>query len=143
MNILIKELPPAVHPGGSTNKLYYSIGFRTYSLPCFNYYHDLFYVNGVKIIPLNIGELLTARGLAYWAMDDGSKLGSGFTLCTDSYSLTSVELLIKTLKDNFNLNCTIHKFNVNYRIYILNESMDIFKELVKPYFHESMIYKLN
>jgi hypothetical protein len=51
----------------SINKSYYSIGFRTYSLPCFNYYHSLFYVDGVKEIPLkkNIGELLTPVGLAY------------------------------------------------------------------------------
>jgi len=24
---------------------------------------------GIKIVPANIGELLTARGLAYWCMD--------------------------------------------------------------------------
>ena len=41
------------------NKTYTSIIFNSYSLPCFNYYYDLFYVNGVKTIPLNIGDLLT------------------------------------------------------------------------------------
>jgi hypothetical protein len=41
------------------NKVYSFIRFTTYSLPCFNYYHELFYVNRVKRIPLNIGELLT------------------------------------------------------------------------------------
>ena len=54
-------------------------------------------------------------------MDDGTKSGSGFTLCTDSYSLTEVELLIKTLKENFNLDSTIQKSKVNHRIYIFNE----------------------
>jgi hypothetical protein len=48
----------------------------------FNEYRDLFYSNGVKIVPPTIGELLTARGLAYWAMDDGTKHGPGFALCT-------------------------------------------------------------
>src|SRR5690606_35467523 len=66
-----------------TNKVYNSIYFRTYSLPCFNYYYHLFYVDKIKRIPLNIGELLTPVGLAYWAMDDGSKSGSGFSFCTD------------------------------------------------------------
>lgn len=39
--------------------------FNTYSLPCFNYYYDLFYVDKVKRVPFNIGELLTPLGLAY------------------------------------------------------------------------------
>jgi hypothetical protein len=77
-------------------------------LPCFNELYDLFYVNGVKIIPLNIGELLTARGLAYLSMDDGCNLGSGFILSTQSFSKEENLLLIKILKDNFDLNCTLN-----------------------------------
>ena len=30
------------------------------------------YSEGKKIVPLNIGELLTALGLCYWICDDGS-----------------------------------------------------------------------
>jgi len=41
----------------------------------FTEFRDLFYPNGVQIVPPIIGELLTARGLAYWAMDDGTKSG--------------------------------------------------------------------
>jgi hypothetical protein len=130
-------------PDSRTGKVYSSITFSTYSLPCFNYYHELLYVNGVKRIPLNIGELLTARGLAYWAMDDGVKHSSGFTFCTNSYTLSDVELLIKVLKQNFDLNCTIHKYRKDqYRIYIKADSMGNFRSLVTPYFHSSMMYKL-
>lgn len=92
-----------------TSKTYTSVVFNTYSLPCFNYYHDLFYVNGVKRIPDNIGELLTPIGLAYWAMDDGTKRSNQFIFCTDSYTLSEVELLILVLKNNFDLNCTCQK----------------------------------
>jgi hypothetical protein len=53
------------HHDKRTNKIYTSIDFHTYSLLWFNYYYDLFDVNGVKITPLNIGELLTSRALAY------------------------------------------------------------------------------
>ena len=42
-------------------------------MPCLNYYHELFYKDNVKIIPINLEELLTARGLAYFIMDDGGK----------------------------------------------------------------------
>lgn len=41
-----------------------SLYFRTLAMPCLNFYYELFYVNKVKIIPKNLGELLTARGLA-------------------------------------------------------------------------------
>ena len=47
------------------NKIYNSIKFQTLSLPCFNKYKELFYNENIKIIPLNLEELLTARGLAF------------------------------------------------------------------------------
>lgn len=112
-------------------------------MPCFNYYHELFYVDKVKIVLLNIGELLNTRSLAYWAMDDGSKIESRFHLNTNSFTLSEVELLFKVLKENFDLNCTYHnKGRDQYIIYIRTESMIKFISLVRPYFHESMMYKL-
>jgi hypothetical protein len=48
-----------------TGKFYSRIRFQTYSLPCFNQYYELFYPAGKNLIPLTIGQLLTARGLAY------------------------------------------------------------------------------
>jgi hypothetical protein len=67
-----------------TEKVYTSIVFSTYSLPCFNFYHKLCYLDGIKIVPKNIEDLLTARGLAYWACDDGYKYQDGFLFCTES-----------------------------------------------------------
>jgi hypothetical protein len=52
--------------GNNTQSLY----FRTLAMPCLNYYYELFYKDNVKIIPINLEELMTARGLAYWIMDD-------------------------------------------------------------------------
>lgn len=47
-------------------KEYGSVKFNTLSLPCFNIFRETFYnLDGVKIIPFQLGELLTARGLAY------------------------------------------------------------------------------
>jgi hypothetical protein len=56
-----------------TNKTHKGISFTTLSLPCFNEFRSLFYKDG-KIVPLNIGDLLTPSGLAYWAQDDGTLL---------------------------------------------------------------------
>ena len=62
-----------------------SIRFHTRSLQCFNEFYDLFYFEGKKAVPLNIGELLTSVGLAYWIQDDGtySQKNGTVTLCTE------------------------------------------------------------
>src|ERR1700679_2201078 len=54
----------------STNTSHNSYYFVTYSLPCLNKFHDLFYVNGKKIVPLNIAEYLNPRALAILLQDD-------------------------------------------------------------------------
>ena len=47
-------------------KEYKAIKFQTLSLPCFNYYRNLFYnKKNIKVVPLNINELLTPKGLCY------------------------------------------------------------------------------
>ena len=49
-----------------TKKTYSAISFTTMQLPIFNQYRELFYKKKKKkIIPENISELLTARGLAF------------------------------------------------------------------------------
>ena len=49
-----------------TNKTYSSVLFATLTLPCFTFYRELFFNSqGKKIVPLNINQLLTPRGLAY------------------------------------------------------------------------------
>lgn len=48
-----------------SNKVYTSISFATMQLPCFNEYKRLFYPHGFKVVPCNIYELLTPKGLAF------------------------------------------------------------------------------
>lgn len=134
-------------PDRRTGKIYSSVYFYTYSLPCFNKYHELFYVNGVKKIPLNIGDLLTPLALAYSIMDDGSlHKDNGLYLCTNAFTLEEVELLIKVLKDNFNLNATYHKYKAKdcfqYMIYISAKDLSKVQELVSKHIIPSMLYKI-
>lgn len=49
-----------------------NLAFQTVSHPELSFYGELFYRDRRKIVPDRIGDLLTARGLAYWYMDDGS-----------------------------------------------------------------------
>jgi len=126
------------------NKIYYAIKFQTLSLPCFNVYRELFYnTEGKKILPLNIEYLLTKRGLAYWIMDDGYKSGKGLYICTESFSLNEINILINILKNKFNLECNYHKVTNGYIIYIFNNSISKLIEIVKPYFIKQFYYKLN
>lgn len=97
-----------------------------------------------KIIPKNINNLLTARSLAYWIMDDGGRANYGIRIATNSFTLEEIEILVKVLKDKFDLNCTIQKIETVGQsiIYIKAESMSKLNELVQPYMHKSMLYKV-
>jgi len=120
-----------------TKETYISVSFTTMQLPCFNEFREMFYVLNTKIVPINIYDLLTPRGLAFWIMDDGSRQGAGLHLSTYSFSNEDTDRLMFTLQDKFGLKCSIHYNRDNKpRIYIFKESMDNFKSLVSPYFIE-------
>ena len=97
-----------------TGKIYESIAFKTRNLSCLNFYQEIFYVNGVKVVPANIAEFLTPISLAYWIMDDGSINFYGQTvLHTNAFTLNDLEILCKALKDNFGLNSRVSKEREN------------------------------
>ena len=77
-------------------------------------------------------------------MDDGSKVNSGLKLCTNSFTYSECILLVKVLFDNFNIKSTIQSTGVSeqYIIYIWKESMPLLREIVLPYVHPSMKYKI-
>lgn len=91
---------PKIVPAKVGEKTHHSVIFDTLTSEKFNYYH-VSLCDKIKRVPTNIGELLTARGLAYWAMDDGGSDRSGFIFYTNSFTKEEVILLIKVLKDNF------------------------------------------
>jgi LAGLIDADG DNA endonuclease family len=86
---------------------------------------------------------LTPVALANWIMGDGSRNRYGLVLCTDSYTLENVILLINILIIKYDLNCNLREFRKNqFRIYIQEKSMNKLRLLVKPYMIESMLYKI-
>jgi hypothetical protein len=129
------------------NNVYSSIQFATLSLPCFNYYKALFYNSeNKKIVPLNIGNLLTPIGLAYWIMDDGSLQNKGLHLNT--YGFTDQDVLrLKTALENLfgenTLKCSIHKHKTGNRIYIWEKSMVLIRNNISQFMHKDMLYKIN
>ena len=101
-----------------------------------------------KIIPKDIINKLTPVSLAYWIMDDGSfnKSKGYLILCTDSYCKEDVLYLISILKTKFNISSALFVIKNNNKIYhrirINKSSMPSLIGLVKPYFINSMLYKL-
>ena len=130
-----------------SNKKYSSVQFATLSLPCFNYYKDLFYnSNYLKIVNSNIPNLLSPRGLAYWIMDYDSLQNKGLHLNTYGFTPQDIFLLKTTLENMFGentLKCTIHKHQKGERIYIWEESMELVRNNISQFMHKDMQYKIN
>jgi hypothetical protein len=113
--------------------------FNTCSLACFNIYRVMFYVDGVKIIPSDIGEHITAVSLAYFFMDDGYKSRGGFYFCTESFTAQDLGIFLLVLHNKFWLDATLHSTG---RVYIMSTSRDLFISLVKPHMLPMFYYKL-
>nr|QWC53663.1 LAGLIDADG homing endonuclease [Rhizoctonia solani] len=132
-----------VKPHKKTGKVYSGIRFTTYSLPCFNYYHNIFYPAGKKVVPLNIGELLTPLSLAYWIADDGGfdKSTGRIRLSTNSFTLEEVNLLASILNKKWDLKCAVH-YNNGHVINIAARSVPAVQALLKDIMPSMMKHKI-
>ena len=126
---------------GEAKKTYSFISFSTIELACFNIFKEMFYSLEEKKVPDNIYELLTARGLAFWLMDQASRHRSGMYIDVCGYTITDIDKLILTLKNKFNIKCSLQYKNKKPRIYIFKKSMDTLIVLVKPYLYGEVLYK--
>lgn len=128
---------------------------KTLTHPLFTKIYNILYINNVKTVTKEWLSYVTPRGLAYWFMDDGTSSGSLYTM---SFSLEENELLQEWLLNTYNIKTSIHKYkgynkesdkklihgtlDFYYSLFILKESREIFKNLIKPYVVPSMEYKL-
>ena len=125
-------------------KKYYGYEFNTYTFRSFDWIYKMFYKNGKKRIHSNIGNYLTPLALAIWISDDGCWVQSGVRISCNAFTLNEVKLLIKILNKNFGLLCNVQNISLadRYSIYIQSSSMLKLKEIVSPFIHHSMLYKL-
>ena len=113
------------------------VGFRTRSLGTFRFYAQQFYQNGKKVMPANIGKLLTKTGLAIWYLDDGSRKSNRHTTyIIHSLGFSRKELMhvarILTLK--FKIRATLHRQKQRYfRLYIPSDSAKQFRGIIGPF----------
>jgi ubiquinol-cytochrome c reductase cytochrome b subunit len=111
---------------GNNNKLRYLLRFKTWTYSSFNPLHQLWYKNGIKILPFNIEYYLTPLALAIWIMDDGSRAGKGLKLATKNFTYNECNLLTNILRIKYDLKISIHKTgHINqWSLYIHKDSIN-------------------
>ena len=130
-------------------------GFRTTTHSWIQKMEKLWYkkIDGkrIKVIPNEIADWMNEQVLAVWFMDDGNtdwmyrnghkewKNAKPMTkFCTDSFCNNEIFQLVLKLK--FGLELTIDKRN---RLILNTENSLKLIEIMKPFFHESMLYKVD
>lgn len=123
-------------------KLFLGITFQTRQLKCLQEIYEILYENNIKVIKPILYDYIDYIVIAYWIMGDGAKRNKGVILCTDNFLLKEIILLMNILKIKFDLDCTIHKDNNKYRIFINKKSLLKIFNNIKPYFEEGFLYKI-
>ena len=108
----------------------------------FNTWRDMWYINGIKRIPINIDKYFTPLCIAIWFMDDGSKNNCSYYLHTEGFLLEDINYLRKLLKVKYSINTKIHHNRGKNLIYICSDSKIKFAHLILPYMCNSMKYKI-
>lgn len=139
------------------NKTRQSCWFSTYRHDKFiEYWHSFYQVKldlqtglhtRVKVVPQNIEQLLTPRGLSYWFMDDGTfgKSYAGiksFWFSTQGFTYEENCFLTEVLNRKFGLKVNVHKDKDKWKLYIRSQSKANFRDIIRPYIHPNFDYKL-
>lgn len=129
---------------GVNGKIRHIIRFHTYTYHNLNLLHEAWYTNNIKHVPININNYFYPITLAIWIMDDGTRVGKGLKLSTNSFTYADCIRLTNLLYDFYNIKATVQTAGLSnqYHIYIWAESMKILRLLVQPFMVSSMLYKL-
>lgn len=132
---------------GRKNQIYFSIKLHTYTFTSFKLIVDDWYsINEdgkcMKRIPKNLALFLTPNAIAQWIMDDGHFTGSGLLISTNSFTSEEHEFLQTLLFQKYKLNTSIQSYKNQYRLYFPSKEILKMRQIVQPYLHSSMLYKL-
>ena len=98
------------------------------------------YINGRKTITQEFLKDFNELSLAVLFMDDGYKLGNTVGIATNCFNLEELELFINFLYNKFNLLFHSTKSNT---LYLPTKYYPLFEEIVLPYIHKLLLYKLS
>lgn len=144
---------PKLGKSNRKGKVSWHIQVLTRSYPFLKELYNIFYIKAkisdnnnktIKIVPREMFYWLNPIVMAYWAMDDGGNTssGSGFYLHTKGFDFKSVYLLVGIIHYKMGIICTVQSHENRPVIYITAKSKKKFVELIRPYFHVSLLYKL-
>lgn len=132
--------------------------FVTKSLPILTLLRKRLYPNNKKTITKKFLNKLTAEGLSYWIMDDGSlvwhkrkrKVGLiyssfEFYLATNCFSQQEIILIQEWLKEKFKVNSKLryHISSKSFYLVINKPNYEKLATFIKPFIHKSMNYKVD
>lgn len=124
---------------------YESFHFGTRAIPALMKYWNAFYRDGRKIIPEDIGVLLTdPLALAVWFMDDGYKRNdcNALRLNTDAFSDAEQAMLQSVMEKNFGIKSKLHRKGKYWNIYVPETHAKQFAELVRRHIIPELSYKI-
>jgi superfamily II DNA or RNA helicase len=125
--------------------------------PAYNFQTKIFDLEedipkNTKIVPDWILDKLDAKGIAVWYMDDGSinkrQLKNGdisnfISIHSNNFDYETQEKFVKKFNE-YGINPTIHKTkNLYYYLIFNKENTRKLLDLISPYIHESMQYKID
>lgn len=111
------------------------------ALKCMNKYRNMFYLNNIKVIPIDyLRDNFTKTSLAYLFMDDGNKNGNTINLNMQSFTLNELEQFVNFLRSKFGIEFTI---KADKTLYLRYRSRLTFYNLVNSSVIEEMQYKLS
>ena len=112
--------------------------FRFWTRQYFRSWREKFYCGNRKIFPKDLINFITPLSVAVWYMDDGCYQKFDCTISSESFDLESREQLINKLRSLGIEAIPRGKGKIRIR----SSSLNKFFELVRPYVHQNMLYKL-
>jgi hypothetical protein len=143
--VTVRDIPPrgARHPN-------IEMVATTRTHPIYKRLREIFYKEGKRHISRCFMDWMTIEGLALWYMDDGTLQGTrNCVISVAAFPIEEVELLVKILYEKFGLAFRIiSDFNkkqnkLYYKISAGGEAGTKFIEMIRPYIHETMLYKID
>lgn len=111
---------------------------RFWTRQYFRGWRDKFYRANRKIYPTDLANWISPLSIAIWFMDDGYHRNNNCILATESFQLEDRRQLLEKLR-SFGIEAILR---IDGKLRIRSKSLSKFFELVKPYMHPSMHYKL-
>ena len=105
--------------------------------------YNKFYLQGKKVIPLDLENLLSPLALAVWYMDDGCLSRNSIILNTQNFTYVENEKIVIALQNCFKISSRIHKDRDKYRISVGKGSINRFISIIYPNILNSLKYKIN